>query len=83
MITCTMIYIKTYTCEYVYSLYYLGWLLSHIGVAFVGVAFVGVAFVGGGGGGLLSVPLRGHILWRNLPWPQTYDRYSALHTQII
>ena len=62
MITCTMIYIKTYTCEYLYSLYHLGWLLSHIEVAFVGVAFVGVAYVWvafvGGGGGLLSVPLK-------------------------
>ena len=32
-------------CEYLYSLTYLGWLLSHIGWAFVGVAFVGVAYV--------------------------------------
>ena len=55
MITCTMIYIKTYTCEYLYLLYYLGWLLSHIGVAFVGVAYVGGG--GGGGGGFCLYPI--------------------------
>ena len=64
MITCTMIYIKTYTCEYSYLLYYLGWLLSHIGVAFVGVAFVGVAYVWvafvGGGGAFVCTPLGKH-----------------------